>query len=190
MMHIRLTIAFFALLASSASTSAALRQDLHTPNRATVRLKPSAFANLPATIREYLERRGCEIPQSFTSKTPHNIIRGRFTTATQIDIAVLCSKGGISTILVFRGRTTSNVAELAPHPDETFMQVVDAGGVVGYSRALGVANSSHIRQHNNEFGGPKPPPVDHDGLEDMFGEKPSVIWYWYRGQWLQLQGSD
>jgi hypothetical protein len=69
--------------------------------------------------------------------------------------------------------------------------VVDPGGrVVGYSRALGVAQPGIHREHYDAYGGPKPPPIDHDGIGDIFVEKASVVWYWYRGRWLQLQGAD
>src|SRR5262249_49110621 len=47
------------------------------------------------------------------------------------------------------------VAVLAQRPD-----VVDAGGAVGYSRALGVASPAYIREHYAAYGGPKPPPLD------------------------------
>jgi hypothetical protein len=164
-------------------------QDWATANAATVRLKPSVFRSVPISVREYLERRKCVIPQSSFDKTPHNVVRGRFTSATRTDIAVLCSVTDVSSVLVFRGGSTSDVSELATHPDEMFLQVVNPG-VVGYSRALAVAGPAYIREHHAAYGGPQPPPLDHDGINDMFIEKASVVWYWYRGEWLQLQGSD
>jgi hypothetical protein len=182
----------FAATGLVALSTSGLRvgQDWQAANTATVRLKPSAFPELPATVRRYLERRGCEIPQTFSNKAPHNVVRGRFTSATQMDIAVLCSKARVSTLLVFRGGRTSGVTELAEQPDEELLQVVDGGGRIGYSRALGVARPSYIREHHSAYGGPKPPPMDHDGINDIFVEKASVVWYWYRGRWLQLQGAD
>ena len=164
-------------------------QDWEAANAGTIRLKPSAFPSLPIRVRDYLERRKCAIPQSFLGKTPHNVVRGRFTSATRTDIAVLCSVDKVSSVLVFRGGATSEVSELAPHPDEMFLQVVNPG-VAGYSRALGVADARYIREHHAAYGGPQPPPLDHDGINDMFVEKASVVWYWYRGEWLQLQGAD
>jgi hypothetical protein len=165
-------------------------QDWRAANAATVRLKPAAFLDLPVIVRRYLERLGCEIPQAFSDKASHNVVRGRFTSETQTDIAVLCSKAQVSSVVVFRGGTTSAVAVLAEHPDEGYLQVVDAGGAVGFSRALSVASPSYIREHYAAYGGPKPPPLDHDGINDIFVEKASVVWYWYRGRWLQLQGAD
>ncbi|MEO8658007.1 MAG: hypothetical protein ABI693_06030 [Bryobacteraceae bacterium] len=39
------------------------------------------------------------------------------------------------------------------------------------------------------YGGPKPPPIDHQGIESG-GDKASVVLYHYRGKWLTLQGAD
>jgi hypothetical protein len=35
-----------------------------------------------------------------------------------------------------------------------------------------------------------PPPLDHDGIDDGVVEKGSSVWYWYRGRWLELTGSN
>jgi len=96
----------------------------------------------------------------------------------------------VSSILVFRGGSPAAVAELAREPDLTYLQVVDVGDVVGYSRALGVADAKYIREHHRQYGGPKPPRLDHDGINDIFIEKGSVVWYWSNGRWLQLTGAD
>lgn len=164
--------------------------DWERANVATVRLKPAIFSELPATIRQDLERRGCEVPQTFSNKIPHNVIRGRFTSISEIDTAVLCSKRQISTILVFRGSSISAVTELATRPDREFLQVESAGNVVGYSRALGVAGPMYIRRHYREGKGAKLPQLNHDGINDIFIEKGSVVWFWYAGRWLQLQQDD
>ena len=57
-------------------------------------------------------------------------------------------------------------------------------------RALRVADRRYIREQHAAFGGPQPPPLDHDGINDIYVEKASVVWYWYRGKWLHLQGAD
>ena len=110
--------------------------------------------------------------------------------SAQTDIAVLCSKTRVSTILVFRGGSTSAVAELAKRPDQDFLQVVASGNAVGYSRALGIANPMYIQDHYAEAGRLKLPPLDHDGINDIFIEKASVVWFWYGGRWLQLPRAD
>lgn len=178
------------MLASRSLSEPAMGQDWKQADAATVRLKPAGFPDLPAEVRRDLERRGCTVPQSFSTKVPHNVVRGRFTSAAQMDIAVLCSKERVSSILVFRGGSPASVAELARRPDADFLQVVASGGVVGYSRELDAADARFIHDHADRYQGPKPPPLDHDGIDDGFVGKASVIWYWYGGRWLQLQGAD
>jgi len=163
-------------------------QDWDKADLGTRRLPPSAFTELSASIQKELTRRGCTIPQPFTG-THANVIRGRFTSAKQTDWAVLCSINRISSILVFRNGSTTAVAELAAEADFDSLQVIGEGAI-GYSRALGVADADFIRVHYQRDGGPKPPPIDHDGIDDVFIEKGSVVRYWYRGRWLELTGSN
>ncbi len=164
-------------------------QDWQQADAATVRLKPAAFADLSAQIRQALERRGCTVPQSYGRPAPHNVVRGHFTSAAQVDVAVLCSKARVSSILVFRGGSTTDVAELASSPDAGFLQGLGPG-VIGFSRSLAAVDPKYIQDHYVRYGGPKPPPMDHDGIDDGFDGKASVVRYWYGGRWLQLQGAD
>ena len=178
------------LLASVLASSTSAGQDFARADIETVRLKPAGFDRLPPQVRQELERRGCLVPQSYSDRDPHNVVRGRFTSGAQTDIAVLCSRQRVSTILVFRGGTTTVVSELARRPDADFLQIVAAGGVVGFSRAVGVADPKYIQEHHQRYGGPTPPRLDHDGINDIFVGKASVVWYWSGGKWLQLQGAD
>jgi hypothetical protein len=182
-------IVLVSALIGLAAVTPVRSQDWDAANAATVRLQPSAFETLPVAVREYLERRRCAIPQSVFAKAPHNVVRGRFTSPARTDIAVLCSVDRVSTVLVFRGSATADVSELARQPDAEFLQVVSPG-VVGYSRSVSVADARYIREHHAAFGGPEPPPLDHDGINDAFVEKGSVVWYWHRGRWLRLPGAD
>lgn len=158
-------------------------------DRATKRLAPSAFVDLPAAIRKELGRRGCTIPQPFGATRRRNAIKGHFTSARQVDWAILCSVRRTSTILVFRHGSPSDVAEIAALLDSTFLQQLSEG-TIGYSRALSVANTEFIRVQFERHGGPTPPPLDHDGIDDAFVEKGSSVWYWDGGRWLQLTGAD
>ena len=178
------------LLASALASSTLGGQDFARADAETVRLKPAVFAGLPPHVRQELERRGCVVPQSYPDRVPHNVVRGRFTSVAQTDIAVLCSRQRVSAILVFRGGTTDAVSELGERPDSDFLQVVAAGGVVGFSRAVGIADPKYIQEHHRRYGGPTPPRLDHDGINDIFVGKASVVWYWSGGTWLQLQGAD
>jgi hypothetical protein len=90
---------------------------------------------------------------------------------------------------VFRGISATSVVDLAGEPDEGALQEI-GNDAIGYSRALGVADATYIREHYARYGGPKPPPLDHDGINDIFIEKGSVVWYWYGGRGLKLTGAD
>jgi hypothetical protein len=164
-------------------------QDWNAADRATRRLAASAFAGLPPAIDKELVRRGCTIPQPFTAARPANVIRGRFTSATQTDWAVLCSIRRTSSILVFPNGSASGVVELAAEPDINSLQEI-GNGAIGYSRTLGVADPRFIRDQYERYGGPKPPPLDHDGINDIFIGKGSLVRYWDGGRWLELTGSD
>jgi hypothetical protein len=178
------------LLASALAGSTLRGQDFARADAETVRLKPAVFERLPPPVRQELERRGCVVPQAYSDKVPHNVVRGRFTSGAQTDIAVLCSRQRVSVIMVFRGGTTASVSEVAKRPDADFLQVVGEGGVVGFSRAVGTADPRYIQEHHRRYGGPTPPRLDHDGINDIFVGKASVVWYWSEGKWLQLQGAD
>ncbi|MPZ17455.1 MAG: hypothetical protein GEV06_06040 [Luteitalea sp.] len=155
-----------------------------------MRLPPSTFTDLPAKVQAELQQRGCTVPQTFGGGRPHNVISGRFTTSEQLDFAVLCSVNRSSSILVFRGGSAREVAEIAPIPDAGYLQVVNPGEI-GFSRAISTVDAEYIREHHEQYGGPEPPSVlDHDGIDDAFAEKASVVWYWHDGRWLRLTGSD
>jgi hypothetical protein len=158
-------------------------------DRATRRLDPSEFTELPRTIRTELHRRGCLIPQPFGNGHRQNVIRGSFTQAGQVDWAILCSQRLSSTILIFRNGDSDVPAEFARRPDAGFLQVVQPNRI-GFSRALGVASVEYIREHHARYGGPEPPALTHAGINDMFVEKASVVWYWHQGKWLQLTGAN
>src|SRR5262245_23104313 len=88
-------------------------------------LPPGTFRQLPAAIVKSLEAWKCSIPQSPDEKTPHNVIHGSFTAAKRTEWAVLCSRGGTSSIMVFRADSAKLVAEIAAEKDEVFLQDVD-----------------------------------------------------------------
>ena len=61
---------------------------------------------------------------------------------------------------------------------------------IGYSRAISAVGREYIVRHAQIYGGPTPPQIDHQGIDDAFVEKGSVVLYWDRGKWLQLKGAD
>lgn len=159
-------------------------------DKATVRLPPTAFSQLPKNIVGYLKARKCTVPQTYANATPHNVIRGQFVRNGQFDWAVLCSRNRISAILVFWNGSTKSVAEIARFDDKNFLQTIDGDGRIGFSREIGVVGKNYIVQHYNWYGGTKPPMIKHQGINDAFVEKASSIHYFYQKRWLELQGAD
>ncbi len=155
------------------------------------RLPPSAFPELPSAIRQTLEHRTCRIPQIWEGwkVDRHNVIRGAFFKKRQTDWAVLCSIDGKSTVLVFPQGSSRPAAELAAADDELFVQTVNQGEL-GFSRAINATDPKRILQYYKEYGGPKPPPLNHQGINDAFVEKASVIRYFHKGKWIELSGAD
>jgi hypothetical protein len=153
------------------------------------RLSPSDFPDLPPVVRDELNRLGCTIPQVHGDLQPHNVVRGAFRSARRTDVAVLCSREGASSILIFWGHDLKTTAEIARHEDEGYVQVVGSGET-GYSREIVTATPDFIRRQHERYGGPKPPPLSHDGINDLFVGKASVVWYLHDGKWLRLAGVD
>jgi hypothetical protein len=81
------------------------------------------------------------------------------------------------------------VAEIAKDADTTWLQDI-GDGKIGYSRAISAVGKKFIVEHYSAYGGPKPPPIDHQGINDAFVEKASIVRYYYRGNWLELTGAD
>jgi hypothetical protein len=167
-------------------------QDWDAAERAIVRLKPAAFKDLPANVRADLDRRQCTIPQPgglVDVGGPHNVISGQFTSQKSTDIAVLCSTGGVSSILVYRGGATKDVAMLAAMADKGFLQTGPENRIE-FSRALRAASPARMRIYHEAFGTGQMPRLDHDGIEDAFVGKASTVRYWTGGKWQELQGAD
>jgi len=164
-------------------------EEWHKANREVVRLAPSSFKQLPQELIRELERRGCTIPQVWAYSQPHNVIRGEFLKKAQVDWAVLCSINMKSSILVFANGSPSNPMRVAEGEDLHILQGI-GDGKIGYSREISPVDEKYIMDHYRAHGGPKPPPIDHLGINDAFVEKASVVLYFYQGKWLQLTGAD
>jgi hypothetical protein len=102
---------------------------------------------------------------------------------------VLCSVKGVSTILVFWNGSKKNPAAIGPMEDHIFLQ--DLGGnQLHYSRGISPVGTGYIMRHYQAYGGPTPPPIDHQGIDDAFIGKGSETWYFHGGKWLKLTGAD
>lgn len=152
------------------------------------RLAVDAFPEIPPAVAGVLRSRHCTVPQA-PNHPKHNVVRGEFFERDQRGWAVLCSVDGVSTLLVFRDDRDERPVALATSEDKSYLQG-GAGDTVEFSHGIGVADRDDIVRHAQP-GEPKPQnAIDHHGIDDAFLGKGSTIWYFERGQWLQLPGSD
>ncbi len=158
-------------------------------DRQVVRLSPKAFPELPGNLRADLERRGCTIPQVPMIDGRHNVIKGEFSKAGQTDWAVLCSIDRVSSILIFWNGSVLKPADIEKSADLDHLQGWGGDKIV-YSRAITPVGTKYILEHYNAYGGEKPPSLDHQGIDDAFVGKASVVLYLYREKWLRLSGTD
>jgi len=176
-------------LRSAPTLAAQSPQEWAAATRQIRRLPPDSFPQLPRPIRSALRERGCSVPQSFTSDRPHNVVKGSFARAEQLDWAVLCSREGSSSVLIFWGEKANAPTEFDSVQDAGFLQGIGSGRI-GYSRLITAASPAQIREYVSGFGGALPKRLDHDGLEDAFAEKASGVAYLEDGRWLMLTGAD
>jgi hypothetical protein len=158
-------------------------------NREVVRLAPSSFTQLPKNVLQELQRRNCTIPQVWNARQPGNVINGEFLKKGQKDWAALCSVRLKSSILILPAGSPQTAFKLEEEEDLNMLQGV-GDGKIGYSREISPVDEAFIREHYQASGGPKPPPIDHLGVNDAFAEKGSVVLYYYQNKWLHLTGSD
>jgi hypothetical protein len=106
-----------------------------------------------------------------------------------MDWALLCSVNRVSTILVFWNGSEKNAAKVATMEDRIFLQGITPDRI-GFSRAIAPVGKDFIMRHYRAYGGPKPPNIDHQGIDDTFIEKASTTHYFHQGKWLKLTGAD
>ena len=102
---------------------------------------------------------------------------------------MLCSKNGSSAVLVFIEGSPTRVETFGLADDKTYLQ--DLGNDrIGYSRVIALADRESISGLSDGSGGKGPRRPDHDGIEDMFVDKASIVYYWQSGKWSKLFGGD
>lgn len=153
------------------------------------RLPVQAFPELPPAIATVLRARNCRVPQPSADGAPRNVIQGEFFSKGESGWAVLCSVDNSTALLVFRNARDTNPDSVITSEDRAYLQGLD-GDNIGYSRQITAAGRDFIMRHYRAYGGPEPPPIDHQGVDDAFLEKASITWYFHDGKWLRLQGAD
>jgi hypothetical protein len=157
------------------------------------KMQPADVAELPAAFVEKLNSRGCAIPQfgevgrsGATTGGPTNVIHGEFARHGQEDWAVLCSKGGSSTIVIFWGKTTACPASLARLEDAHYLKR-GKDKKVRYSRAIRALGESDLGDRAGTAG---LKPFAHQGIDDRFVGKSSAFFYCSEGKWKIFPAKD
>jgi hypothetical protein len=153
------------------------------------RLPIDAFPDLPPAIAAALRARNCRVPQPASGRAARNVIRGDFFVKGQTAWAVLCSINNSTTLIAFRNSRNAVPVAVTTSEDRNYLQGT-SGDHLGYSRQITAVGRDFILRHYRAYGGPPPPPIDHQGIDDAFLEKASTTWYFHDGKWLRLQGAD
>lgn len=147
---------------------------------------------MPERVRDFLRAEGCVVPQpareTIYGSPPANVVRGEFAKAGQRDWAVLCSKSGVSSVLVLWGGPEKCPIPIEVHPDRNFLRGYGRDRIV-FSRQILAVSVTAIR-NTYEHHGATPPELDHEALEDSFLEKASSRHYCEDGSWKRLIGAD
>jgi len=152
------------------------------------RLPPSAFPDLPAPAREWLEKEGYSIPQSFESDEPHNVICGHFYEGETLDWAVLASRDLESRIIVFRGGIEPDTSIDSSYEDSGYLEGF-GDGTMSFARLIESIDSSYIiinyKMNDKLF------PIDHQGIENIQLDGFSTYaLYQQRNEWYGLELID
>jgi hypothetical protein len=167
------------------------------------KLQPADVAGLPAEFIEKLNARGCTIPQfgevgrvGSTAGGPAtagesanditNVIHGEFARRGQEDWAVLCSKGGSSTIVIYWGKATACPASLARLEDAHYLKRgIDKK--MRYSRSIRALGGGDLGDRAGTAG---LKPMSHQGIDDRFVGKSSALFYCSEGKWKIFPAKD
>ena len=192
----------FCLAEQTKSAKPAAKKDA-----AIRKLQPADVAELPPAFVEKLNARGCGIPQfgevgraasssanragdaaggPATAGGTTNVIHGEFARHGQEDWAVLCSKGGSSTIVIFWGKTTACPASLARLEDAHYLKR-GADKKMRYSRSIRALGKSELGDRAG-IAGLKD--FSHQGIDDRFVGKSSAFFYCSEGKWKIFPAKD
>jgi hypothetical protein len=137
-----------------------------------------SFPQIPSEVRAAFMAIGCgEIPQTYTSRAPGNVVQGEFSAAGQTDWAALCHRNGTTELTVVWGGPSKCSSRIWPSPS-------------GSDRFIALATMDDILRHAKTYDGPQPPARDHAGIHDGVAEKASTIRFCHQGQWIELYGAD
>jgi hypothetical protein len=154
-------------------------------------LPVSSFPELPATVQELLNRRGCLIPQTYEAYHPENVVHASLERAGSSDWAVLCSTEGTVSLLVFFGSRSASAQPLVlvSAPETERLQAHDASGALGFNWGIDPASPEQV--HEAQAGlEHRPERLDHDALADSIVERRTVYHFYAKSVWTLVEMPD
>jgi hypothetical protein len=152
-------------------------------------LPVASFPQIPMVIQSVLSDRNCLIPQTYEAHRPENVIQGSFERAGSSDWAVLCSRHGTVSLLVFFGSDPEHPFTLATAPETEKLQVHDPTGVLGFNWGIDPASPEQVREAQAGMY-PRPPKVSHFAVADSIVEHSTEYHYYSNGAWTLLPTPD
>jgi hypothetical protein len=153
----------------------------------SIYIRPDHLKKIPTYVVRELKKLDCLIPQGILNHT--NAVEGEYAVKGQKDWAVLCSINGKSHIRMIWGGSKRCFSIIAERSDEDYLYKQSSHDWE-YNRGLGKVGKKFIIEHYKAYGGPKPPSITHDAIDDRWLEKASVVYYCHQGKWVELTGAD
>jgi len=118
-----------------------------------------------------------------------HIVSGDLSGRGGLDRTALCSRDGISRIVVVWDGPAACARELEAHPDRVFLQDVGLDGIQ-FSRGIGVVPGDLLERYWSYDGSEPQPPPSHDGLSDAFYENGATAHYCHEGTWWTFSAAE
>jgi hypothetical protein len=151
-------------------------------------LPVSSFPQLPASVQNLLNLRGCLIPQTYEAHQPENVIEASLERRGSKDWAVLCSEHGTVSLMVFFGDGASP-AVLARARETERLQAHGADGVLGFDWGIDAVSPEQV--HEAQIGMRHlPARLDHDALADSVIDQTTVYHYYAGSAWTVVETQD
>jgi len=160
-----------------------------TANYLIRRLPPSSFPDLPASIADQANQRGCLIPQTYEAHRPENVIHASLENTGSRDWALLCSVKGTVSLLVFFANAPEQPIVLATAPETERLQAHSSSHILGFN--WGIDPASPERVHDAQIGlEHRPPAPDHDALADSIVDRKTIYHFYSKGKWTLVDLPD
>ncbi|MBW4043697.1 MAG: hypothetical protein HIU87_01720 [Acidobacteria bacterium] len=153
----------------------------NTPLAYSIRLLPLAsFPDIPAPFLRVLSSRGCLIPQTYEAHQPENVIHGSFEKPGSSDVALLCTTGQTTSLLVFFASNPSQPATLVKSKNTDWL-AIEGDRMRGFAWGLDPVATAYL---------PRGLTADHDGISDSFIEHTAKLHYYSRDHWLTVDRNN